>query len=398
MSEVLQRVAENQKQLQQRWAESAPMNYQHKVDLVEAEKWRILGNKEEAIELYERAISGAKENKYLQEEALANELAAKFYIDWGKKKLASVYMIEAHYCYSQWGAIAKVKQLESEYSQYLLGVMDKTTSKGVSTTTSITENDEEVPDLTTIIKASQAISREIKLEKLLKNLMKIVIETVGAQKGFLILKNEDNWVLEAQGNIDNEEVIILPSIPIESKEHDNFTPILPNSIINYVIHTQEYVVLNEAVSEGQFINDSYIKANKSKSILCTPLVNQGQLRGIIYLENNLTTGVFTSKRVELLNILSAQAAISIDNSRLYSQVMEKERRFAQFLDALPVGVAIIDASGHPHYFNQVAKELLGKEVISDLTSEQIASTYQLYKISTNQEYPSYELPLSLIHI
>ena len=164
-------------------------------------------------------------------------------------------MIEAHYCYSQWGAIAKVKQLESEYSQYLLGVMDKTTSKGVSTTTSITENDEEVPDLTTIIKASQAISREIKLEKLLKNLMKIVIETVGAQKGFLILKNEDNWVLEAQGNIDNEEVIILPSIPIESKEHDNFTPILPNSIINYVIHTQEYVVLNEAVSEGQFIND-----------------------------------------------------------------------------------------------------------------------------------------------
>ena len=94
MSEVLQRVAENQKQLQQRWAESAPMNYQHKVDLVEAEKWRILGNKEEAIELYERAISGARENKYLQEEALANELTAKFYIDWGKKKLASVYMIE----------------------------------------------------------------------------------------------------------------------------------------------------------------------------------------------------------------------------------------------------------------------------------------------------------------
>ena len=393
MSEVLQRVAENQKQLQQQWAESAPMNYQHKVDLVEAEKWRILGNKEEAIELYERAISGAKENKYLQEEALANELAAKFYIDWDKKKLASIHMIEAHDCYSQWGAIAKVKQLESEYSQYLLGVMDKPKSTGVSRTTSITENDGEVLDLTTIIKASQAISREIKLEKLLKNLMKIVIETVGAQKGFLILKNEDNWVLEAQGNIDNEEVIILPSIPIESKEHDNFTPILPNSIINYVIHTQEYVVLNKAVSEGQFINDSYIKANKSKSILCTPLVNQGQLRGIIYLENNLTTGVFTSKRVELLNILSAQAAISIDNSKLYSQVMEKERRFAQFLDALPVGVAIIDASGHPHYFNQVAKELLGKEVISDLTSEQIASTYQLYKISTNQEYPSYELPM-----
>jgi class 3 adenylate cyclase len=321
--ELLEQVDKNQDSMKI-WSQYCPENFQHKYDLVAAEKARILGENWQAEEFYEKAIKGAKKYEFIHEEALAYERASEFYFTFGREEIGQFYLKNAYYCYSQWGAIAKVKQLESEYSQYLLGVMDKAKSTGVSRTTSITENDGEVLDLTTIIKASQAISREIKLEKLLKNLMKIVIETVGAQKGFLILKNEDNWVLEAQGNIDNEEVIILPSIPIESKEHDNFTPILPNSIINYVIHTQEYVVLNEAVSEGQFINDSYIKANKSKSILCTPLVNQGQLRGIIYLENNLTTGVFTSKRVELLNILSAQAAISIDNSRLYSQVMENQ--------------------------------------------------------------------------
>ncbi|NEN87747.1 MAG: GAF domain-containing protein [Okeania sp. SIO3H1] len=224
--------------------------------------------------------------------------------------------------------------------------------------------------------------------------MKIAIENAGAQKGFLILNNEGNWLIEAQGKIDSDEVTISQSIPIEFVDPETSIPILPTTIINYVIHTQENIVLSDALQEGQFIDDPYIIATQSKSILCTPLINQGKLRGIIYLENNLTTEAFTSKRVELLNILSAQAAISINNSRLYAKVRENESRLAQFLDAMPVGVAIIDASGHPYYFNQVAKELLGKGVVSDITSEQIASTYQLYQTSTGQEYQSHELPIT----
>ncbi len=168
--------------------------------------------------------------------------------------------------------------------------------------------------------------------------MQIIIENAGAQTAFLILNHEGNWCIEAQGTVEQEKVTILESIPIESLDSESSTTILPTTIINYVARTQESLVLNNAIDEGQFINDPYIIASKSKSILCTPLLNQGQLRGIVYLENNLTTGAFTSERVELINILSAQAAISIDNSRLYEtleqRVEERTRELSQTLDVL----------------------------------------------------------------
>ncbi|MDE5078999.1 MAG: GAF domain-containing protein, partial [Trichodesmium sp. St2_bin6] len=370
-----------------------PENFQHKYDLVAAEKARILGQNWRAQEFYEKAIQGAKKYEFIHEEALAYERASEFYFTFGREEIGQLYLRNAYHCYIRWGAKAKVKQLESEYPQYLLGITNQNKSKGLSMKISTTGNDGEVLDLTTVIKASQAIFGEVKLEKLLKKLMKIVIENAGAQKGFLIFKNESNLVIEAQGNVNEEEVTILQSIPIEFVDPETSIPVLPTTIINYVLRTQENIVLNDATHQGQFIHDPYIIARQSKSILCTPLINQGQLRGIIYLENNLTTDAFTSERVELLNILSAQAAISVDNSKFYSQIRENENRLAQFLDAVPVGVAIIDAAGHPYYFNQVAKKLLGKEVVPDITSEQIASTYQFYKINTNQEYPSDELPL-----
>jgi GAF domain-containing protein len=168
--------------------------------------------------------------------------------------------------------------------------------------------------------------------------MGIVIENAGAQIGFLILKNGDYWVIEAQGTIENDEVTTLQSISIESLNPVNSLPILPSKIINYVARTHESIILDDAIHEGQFINDPYIIATQSKSILCTPLLNQGQLTGIVYLENNLTTGAFTLERVELLNILSAQAAIAIDNSRLYQtleqKVSERTQELSQTLDIL----------------------------------------------------------------
>ncbi|MDJ0583058.1 AAA family ATPase [Crocosphaera sp.] len=334
---LIKQVNDNQGKLHH-WATHAPMNFQHKYDLVEAEKARVFGKNLEAQELYEKAIKGAKQYEFLHEEALAYERASEFYFALGREEIGKLYLKNAYHCYIRWGAKAKVKQLEKEYPQYLLGVTNQNKSKGLSTTISTTGNDGEVLDLTTVIKASQAISGEIKLENLLKNLMKIVIENAGAQKSFLILNNNDNLVIEAQGTVDKEEVAILRSISIESKNPENSLPILPTTIINYVGHTQKYVVLNDAVSEGQFINDPYIIATQTKSILCTPLLNQGQLKGIVYLENNLTTEAFTSERVELLNILSAQAAISIDNSRLYQtleqRVEERTKELSQTLDVL----------------------------------------------------------------
>ncbi|NEQ72122.1 MAG: AAA family ATPase [Okeania sp. SIO2C9] len=334
---LLEQVEKNQEDMKI-WAGHCRENFQHKYDLVEAEKARVLGQNWQAQELYDRAIEGAEKYEFIHEEALAYERAAEFYLALGRQKIGQFYLKNAHHCYIRWGAKAKVKQLEEEYPNYLLGVANQNKSKGISTIISTSGSDGEILDLATVIKASQAISGEINLEKLLHNLMKIAIENAGAQTGFLILDREDNWVIEAQGKIDSDEVIILQSIPIEFVDPETSIPILPTTIINFVARSQENIVLKDAANEGLFINDPYIIATKTKSILCIPLINQNQLRGIVYLENNLTTDTFTAKRVELLKILSAQAAISIDNSRLYQtleqRVEERTKELSQTLEIL----------------------------------------------------------------
>ncbi|MEP6524582.1 AAA family ATPase [Microcoleus vaginatus DQ-U2] len=384
-AQILGLVEIHQSTLQQ-WAQNAPMNYLHKWYLVEAERYRVLGNKAAAIEMYDRAISGAKENKFLNEEALANELAAKFYLEWGKEKLAQTYMIEAYYCYVQWGATAKVRDLETRYRQLLAPIQPgkKTTQTTALVTTAGSGSN---LDITTVMKAYQAISGEIMLDKLLSSLMKILMESAGAQRGYLILSSQEKLLIEAEGKIDDNPVTVLQSIPVETCQK------LSSAIVNYVARTQESVVLDDAVRSGQFTNDPYLQKNHTKSILCVPLINQSQIVSIVYLENNLTAGAFTPERVELLKVLSGQAAISIQNSKLYTEVRESENRLTQFLEAIPVGVSVLDASGKLYYSNRVAIQLLGKGVISQVASEQIPDVYQIYKAGTDQEYPLADLPI-----
>ncbi|MEP6523778.1 GAF domain-containing protein [Microcoleus vaginatus DQ-U2] len=322
-------------------------------------------------------------NKFLNEEALANELAAKFYWEWSKEKLAQTYMIEAYYCYVQWGATAKVTDLETRYPQLLAPIQPgrkKTTASG--TTTGSANN----LDITTVMKASQAISGEIMLDKLLSSLMKILMESAGAQRGYLILSTQGKVLIEAAGTINSQQVTVLQSIPVEHCQE------LSEPIVNYVARTQESVVLDDAVRSGQFTNDPYIQKHQPKSILCVPLINQSQIVSIVYLENNLTAGAFTPERVELLKVLSGQAAISLQNSKLYTEVRESENRLTQFLEAIPVGVTVLDASGKPYYINRAAIQLLGKGVIPEASSEQLPEVYQLYQAGTEQEYPSAQLP------
>ncbi|MEG5039955.1 MULTISPECIES: AAA family ATPase [unclassified Microcoleus] len=383
-AEILAVVETHQSTLHQ-WAQNAPMNYLHKWYLVEAERQRILGNKAEAIEMYDRAISGAKENKFLNEEALANELAAKFYLEWGKEKFAQIYIIEAYYCYIQWGAAAKVTDLETRYSNLLIPLQSP--NKNTKNTASVTTTGSGFNlDITTVMKASQAISGEIMLDKLMSILMKILMESAGAERGYLILSSHGKLLIEAEGKIDDNPVTVLQSISVETCQE------LSKAIVNYVARTLESVVLDDAAREGQFTNDPYIQKHQPKSILCVPLINQSQIISIVYLENNLTAGSFTPERVELLKVLSGQAAISIQNSKLYTEVRESENRLAQFLEAIPVGVSVLDASGNFYYSNRLAIQLLGKGVIPEVTSEQLPEVYQLYKAGTEEEYPSAELP------
>ncbi len=384
-AEILGLVETHQTTLQQ-WAKNAPMNHLHKWYLVEAEKHRVLGNKAEAIEMYDRAISLAKENQFLNEEALANELAAKFYLEWGKEKIAQIYIIEAYYRYVQWGATAKVTDLETRYPQLLSAILVGRKNTKTTVTVTATASGSNL-DITTVIKASQAISGEIILDKLLSSLMKILMENAGAQRGYLILSSQGTLLIEAEGTINSELVTVLQSIPVENCQE------ISSSIVNYVARTQESVVLDDAVRSGQFTNDPYLQKNQTKSILCVPLINQSQIVSIVYLENNLTAGAFTPERVELLKVLSGQAAISIQNSKLYTEVRESENRLTQFLEAIPVGISVLDASGKIYYINRAAIQLLGKGVIPEVTSEQIPEVYQIYQAGTKQEYPSAQLPL-----
>ncbi|MGB3513915.1 MAG: AAA family ATPase [Microcoleaceae cyanobacterium] len=385
---LLDRVDKNQEKMGG-WAYHAPINHKHKFDLVEAEKARVLGQVLEAEEFYEKAIVGASENEFIQEEALAYELAAKFYLERGRIKIAQTYMKEAQYAYTCWGAKAKVEDLEAKYPQLLpKSSATKNITSTFTTTTRYTSNSRsgEALDFATVMKASQAISGEIVLDKLLANLMKILIENAGAQTGFLILDRAGEWVIEASGEVDADKVTVLQSTPIN--QH------LPTSIVNYVTHTRETVVNNDASNEGRFSNDSYIKTNKTKSILCAPLINQGQLSGIIYLENNLTAGAFTPDRLEILQLLSGQAAIAIANAKLYAEVKESERRLTQYLEAMPMGVAVHTTNGQLHYLNQTGQQLLGINISSETTTEQIAEAYQVYCAGTQDLYPTERLPIS----
>ncbi|MEG4816945.1 PAS domain S-box protein [Microcoleus sp. K5-D4] len=378
----------NQEKMQ-KWAEHAPMNYLHQFYLVEAEKARVLGEILEAEEFYERAIAGAAENEFIQEEALAYELAAKHYLARGREKIAQTYMKEAHYCYDRWGATAKVKDLETRYPQFFSQSSRAGPTSIPITAETISNSFHTAFDLAAVMKASQAISREIELKQLLRSLMQTLIENAGAQTGYLILENSGEWSIEAACELNADEnacaTQVLQSIPIADQ--------LPESIIQYVIRTLKPVILNDATREGAFINEPYIQQNQPQSIFCLPLVNQAKLVGVLYLENRLAARVFTPERSQVLQLLSTQAAIAIENANLYSELRAKESKITQFLEAIPVGIAIVDAKGCPYYANQCGNQLVGKETDPSIAPEQISEAYQLYVAGTDQIYPAESLPI-----
>jgi len=326
---ILQRVTAHQEKVEH-WADCAPANQLHKFYLVGAEQHRVLGNKLEAIEHYDRAILLAKDNKYLQEEALANELAAKFYLDWGKEKVAQAYMQDAYYCYARWGAKAKIDDLEKRYPQLLAPILQAKQNRSALSETSVetikkksilhetfqktyssSSSISEALDFGAILKASQALSSEIKLEKLLAALMSVVIKNAGAKKAVLLLLKDGNLAIEAVASL--KEDVISISVPLSA------SAAVPAGLVNYVKRTLKTLVLDNAAAQNDFMTDPYLMEEKPKSVLCAPILHQGKFIGLLYLENNLTIGAFTEDRTEVIQLLCAQAAISLENARLYQQ-------------------------------------------------------------------------------
>jgi len=349
---ILERIADHQVKLKV-WAIHAPFNHQHRWQLVAAEQHRVLNQRAEAIDLYDQAIAGAKSNGFIQEEALANELAAKFYLGWGKEKIAQEYLTNAYYGYVHWGAKAKVQDLERRYPQLLAPILQQqqttlSTTETVFATTflapsqapstkSSTSGSTSIStalDLATLLKASQALSREIQLDKLLATLLHTVLENAGADKGVLLMPRDHQWFVEAIATVDQPAQV--QSIALSS------SPEIPHSLINTVKRSPQPVVIMDATLHPTLATDAYVVQQQLKSMLCTPILQQGELVAILYLENHVTVGAFTSDRVELLNFLCAQAAISLKNAQLYQQAQEKEAQSRGIFEATSDGLLITD--------------------------------------------------------
>jgi PAS domain S-box-containing protein len=318
---VLKRIDRNQKVLKT-WGRHAPMNYGHKILLVEAELSRVSGKAQAARDYYDQAISLAAENKYLHEQAIACELAGRHCLSRGKSKDAADYLGEARYLYERWGASAKVRKLAERYQDLLIKKPDAVQASASSTRSESSSSAAAFRfDLDTVVKAAGAISREIRLEKLLAELIKIIMENAGAQRGFLILNNEGRLTIEARGSIESSEEPVPGPVALDAS--DRLSP----AMVRYVERTMKTLVLADAAREGGFTQDEYVRRARPRSVLCMPLVNKAALTGVLYLENNIAAGAFTDERVELLGILASQAAISIENARLYSKLRDSESRY-----------------------------------------------------------------------
>ncbi len=309
-----------------KWAHYAPMNHLHKYLLVEAELSSVLGKSEDARQLYDQAIKLANEHKFLHEEALSNELAAKFWLAENNKKIARVYMVEAHYCYQLWGAESKVALLEKNYPDLIKTRRSdsdiSSDRSSLTRTANHAKTGQIVPlDMITITKSSQAISREINLENLLIKMMEIILENAGAQKGFIILESKGHLLIEASAQVDIKKIEVLGAKPVDETDE------LSQTIIHYVFRSGENVVFPGDSHKELFSEDPYIIKLRPQSILCTPIRYQDKILGILYLENNLAANAFTEERIEILQIILSQAAISLENAFVYDHLDElvKER-------------------------------------------------------------------------
>jgi PAS domain S-box-containing protein len=298
------------------WAQHCPENFANRVALVRAEIARIEDRALDAMELYEQAIRSAQANGFVQNQALAYELAARFYAARGFEQISDIYLRNARYGYVRWEADGKVRQLDRLYPH----LPDNEPVPGpISTIGAPVEH----LDLETVAKVSQAVSGEIVLEKLVETLLRTAIEQASAERGLLILAHRGELSIRAEANTSGPSVMVcLRDTPVSAAG-------LPESVIRYVARTQESVIIEDASAQNPFSADEYFREKRARSVLCLPLVKQRALIALLYLENNLAARIFTPARLTVLNVLASQAAMSLENSLLYRDLAESEAYLAE---------------------------------------------------------------------
>jgi PAS domain S-box-containing protein len=328
----------------QTWEQQCPENFASRAALVGAEIARLQGRLIEAELLYEQAIKTAQESGFIHIEALANELASRFYAARGLGKIARVYLQDARYGYLRWGSDGKVRQLEAKYPSL------RTEEHAPGAITTMATPVEHL-DLATVLKVSQAVSSEIVLEKLIDTVMRTAIELAGAERGLLILCKGAEYRIAAQVTA-GDSAAQLRDAPVSME-------LMPESVLNHVMRTRESVFLDDAVTQSPFAADAYIRQHRTRSVLCLPLMNQANLVGALYLENNLSVRVFSPDRVAILKLVASQAAISLENARLYREVGEREAKIRRLVDANIIGIVVWNADGDILETNDAFLSMLG---------------------------------------
>ncbi|UQZ32292.1 hypothetical protein C2I18_01260 [Paenibacillus sp. PK3_47] len=332
-----------------KWARHAPHTFRLHEYLMKAEWARISGQDDKAGHYYDLAIDTSEQGNFVRYKALANELAARFYYGKDFKEFAAYLLRQSVYYYSVWGAKGKIKFLNERYPELVQKISTKEFLHGRT----ITDYTESI-DLNSMILASQAISKEIELNNLLEALMEIVIKNAGAQRGCIVMTSKAGLLVEGEYKPDEDK------ISVEVHDHKRYEK-LPESILKQVEESKESIIYNDAFSETPFVNDPYIVKYRPKSLVCMPLINQNKTIAIIYLENNLVTGVFTKERMKIINLLSREMVFSLENASLYSELERSEEKYRELVNNMQDGIFIAQ-EGLCVYVNEALARMLGYEV------------------------------------
>ncbi len=328
------------------WAHNCPETFANRAALVGAEIARLEARELDAERLYEEAIQLARKHGFIQNEGLGNELAARFYATRGFETIAHAYLRNARSCYLRWGALGKVRQLERFHPKLLEDATPRPPAATVGTPV-------EQLDIGAVLKASQAVSSEIVLDRLVETLMTIALEHAGAERGLLILLRGDTLQIEAEARTSDKTIeVTLRHEPVAAAA-------LPEAVLHTVIRTQHSVILDDASAQGPFAADAYVRQTHARSVLCLPLVKQAKLIGVLYLENNLASHVFTPARISVLELLASQAAISLENAGLYAELQVSEDRWRKLFENVPVGVTLTGSDGRYVAVNQTFQRMTG---------------------------------------
>jgi PAS domain S-box-containing protein len=314
------------------WAQHNPVTFENCAAIVGAEIARIEGRVLDAQDLYEKAVRSAHTQGFVHNEAIANERAGCFYAARGFERIAATYLRDARYCYRRWGADAKVRQLEQLYPQ--IGA-----EESIADATATIQTPVEHLDLATVIKVSEAVSGEIVFERLIDALMRTALEHAGAERGLLILPQGDEYRIEAEATTSGDQLTVaLRQANVTAAD-------LPSSVLHYVLRTKEGLLLHDASGQNPFATDEYIRGHHARSVLCLPLLKQTRLLGLLYLENSLTAHAFTPARMAILKLIASAAAISIENTRLYSDLEDREAKIRRLVDSNILGIATWNVDG-----------------------------------------------------